>query len=169
MAILPIENHIVNNVNDGYTKVLAHVKKGVSTNTLTWLILGGADFMQKTPVNELAYLNCKVHKYTLLMLSKILDVPMKSMATLLHVSSKTLSRKNDTDILDHLSSSLSIEIASTIAKGLTVFGDIEKLKHWLQHENKALNNQKPFDLLNTPTGLKMVNRIFGRIEEGIYS
>ncbi|WAC15269.1 MbcA/ParS/Xre antitoxin family protein [Dyadobacter pollutisoli] len=66
-------------------------------------------------------------------------------------------------------SSLSIEIANTIAKGLSVFGNVNALNRWLQKGNKALNNQKPFDLMNTPTELKLINQILGRIEEGVYS
>jgi uncharacterized protein (DUF2384 family) len=52
---------------------------------------------------------------------------------------------------------------------LSVFEDAQKLKRWLHKENKALNGQKPFDLLNTPTGIKLVNQILGRIEDGVYS
>ncbi|MEJ7683748.1 MAG: MbcA/ParS/Xre antitoxin family protein [Segetibacter sp.] len=71
--------------------------------------------------------------------------------------------------MDSLTSSLSIEIANTIAKGLSVFEDNNKLNRWLHKENRALQGKKPFDLLKTPTGIKMVNRLLSRIEEGVYT
>ena len=94
---------------------------------------------------------------------------MKDMANLLNISYKTLGRKKNTDLLSSLASSLTIEIADTITKGLYVFEDATKLNRWLHKENKALNGNKPFDLLNTPTGIKLVNQILGRIGEGVYS
>lgn len=94
---------------------------------------------------------------------------MKDMADLLNVSYKTISRKKNKDILDELSSSLIIEIAGTIATGLALFEDAVKLRRWLKKENKALKGKKPIDLLNTPTGIKLVNNILHRIEEGIYT
>ena len=94
---------------------------------------------------------------------------MKDMATLLNISYKTLGRKKGTDVLDSLASSLSIEIANTFTKGLSVFEDPDKFNHWLQKGNRALNGKKPFELLNTPTGIKLVNQVLGRIKEGVYT
>lgn len=110
-----------------------------------------------------------IPKLSVTNLALILDVPMKNMATLLNISYKTLGRKKDTDILDSISSSLSIEIASTIAKGLSVFEDANKLNRWLQKENRGLKGNKPFDLLQTPAGIKLVNQVLTRIEEGVYT
>ena len=110
-----------------------------------------------------------VPKLSIENLANVMDVPMKDMAVLLSLSYKTLARKKKTDVFGDLVSSLSIEIANTIAKGLSVFEDSEKLNRWLHKENKALNMQRPFDLLNTPTGIKLVNQILGRIEDGVYS
>jgi uncharacterized protein (DUF2384 family) len=53
--------------------------------------------------------------------------------------------------------------------GFEVFEDEEKLKHWVNKENKSLNGARPVLLFSTLTGLNMVNDVLGRIEEGIYS
>jgi putative toxin-antitoxin system antitoxin component (TIGR02293 family) len=150
-------------------KVAADMRNGASTGSIAWLILGGNEFMPEKPASDFDFINRNIKKLSVASLASVLNVPMKDMATLLNISYKTLGRKKRSDSLDNLSSSLSIEIANTIAKGITVFDEPEKLNRWLQKENKALNGQKPFDLLNTPTGIKMVNRILGRIEEGVYS
>ncbi len=50
-----------------------------------------------------------------------------------------------------------------------VFEDKEKVKHWMNKENRALNGKKPVQLLDTLTGINMVNDVLGRVEEGVYS
>lgn len=50
-----------------------------------------------------------------------------------------------------------------------VFEDEEKAKQWLNRENRALNGAKPVLLLDTLTGINMVNDVLTRIEEGVYS
>ncbi len=157
--------NIVSVVND-------YLKRNEPSSIITWAMLGGKHFMVARPSSNIDFVTAStkgITKLSVLNLAEVLDVPMKDMAVLLNVSYKTLGRKKKTDLLDSISSSLSIEIANTIAKGLSVFEDADKLNRWLHKENKALKNQKPFDLLNTPTGIKLVNQILGRIEEGVYS
>lgn len=157
----------------GVTKRATHsVRKGDSIQFITWLILGGKEFMPKEPASTLDFIdagNKGIPKFSVSNLAELMDVPMKDMAVLLNVSYKTLGRKKATDLLDGLTSSLSIEIAHTFAKGLSVFENTKQFNHWLQKGNRALKGQKPFDLLNTPTGIKLVNQVLGRIAEGVYT
>ncbi|MEO9144387.1 MAG: antitoxin Xre/MbcA/ParS toxin-binding domain-containing protein [Ginsengibacter sp.] len=137
-----------------------------------WEILGGKQFMPTAPKSVLEYVkiaNKGIKKQSVTRLAGLMKIPMRDMAVLLNISYKTLGRKKETDLMDSVSSSLSIEIAETISKGLTVFEDSDKLTRWLQKENRALQGERPLDLLNTPTGIKMVNRLLVRIEEGIYT
>lgn len=150
----------------------AIIKRKQKFRMTTWEILGGKDFTSKEPVSVLDYVNTGnkgISKQVVIRLAEVMEVPMKDMATLLNISYKTLGRKKLTDTLDSLSSSLSIEIAETISKGISVFEDTAKLNRWLQKENRALQGGKPIEFLNTPTGIKMINRLLGRIEEGIYT
>ena len=139
---------------------------------ITWFMLGGKNFMPLKPTSSIDFViagSKGIPKLSVHNLAVLLDVPMKDMASLLNISYKTLGRKKDTDILSSIASSLTIEIANTITKGLYIFEDAAKLNRWLHKENKALKGNKPFDLLNTPTGIKLVNQILGRIEEGVYT
>jgi len=148
------------------------IRKNASSDIITWLMLGGKEFMPSRPSSVIDFFTASsrgIPKLSLINLATVMNVPMKDIATLLNVSYKTLGRKKKTDMLDSISSSLSIEIANTIAKGLSVFEDSSKLNRWLHKENRALKGQKPFDLLSTPTGIKLVNQILGRIEEGVYT
>lgn len=149
-----------------------YIKRNESINILTWLILGGTQFMPSKPSSTIDFVNASnkgIPKQSVVNLATVLAVPMKDIATLLNLSYKTLGRKKKTDTLDSITSSLSIEIANTISKGVSVFEDADKFNRWLHKENRALKGHKPFDLLNTPTGIKLVNQILGRIEEGVYT
>ena len=152
--------------------LLQNLRKNESADTVTWEMLGGRKFMPAKPASHLDFLMAGtkgIPKLSVVNLSEVLDVPMKDMAVLLNISYKTLGRKKEMDHLDMLASSLSIEIANTVTKGLSVFEDADKFNRWLHKENRALKGLSPFSLLNTPTGIKMVNQVLGRIEEGLYT
>ena len=119
------------------------------------LISIGEEGISKASLDELA-----VH----------LGISRKSMAEdILDLSVKTLERKSPSDKLDKRTSSHAIEIAKLLQHANEVFGDEEKLRRWINKENRALNWMKPISLFATLTGLNMVNDILGRIEEGVYS
>lgn len=155
-----------------WVKIMESVAAEASIDIITWNVLGGKAFMSAKPSSSIDFIIASergIPKLSVENLAGVLAIPMVDMAGLLNVSYKTLGRKKKTDMLDELSSSLSIEIANTVAKGLAVFEDRDKFNRWLQKENRALKGKKPFELLHTPTGIKLVNQILGRIEEGVYS
>lgn len=148
------------------------IKRKNKRSLTAWEILGGKQFTPTVPKTILEYIqiaNKGIKKHSVTRLAQLMNIPMKDMAGLLNISYKTLGRKRDTDTLDSISSSLSIEIAETLSKGLSLFEDPDKLSRWLQKENRSLQGEKPIDFLSTPTGIKMINKLLGRIEEGIYT
>lgn len=148
------------------------IRKKASPNQITWVILGGKKFRARAPETSFDYLTATdkgIPKQAVVNLAEVMDIPMKDIAALLNLSYKTLARKRNTDPLDSLVSSLSIEIAHTVAKGLALFEDTSKLNRWLQKENRALTGKKPIELLNTPTGINLVNKVLLRMEEGVYT
>jgi len=119
------------------------------------LFLTSAEGIPKSSVDELA---------------SHLGVSRKSMAEdILDLSVKTLERKAPADKLDKRTSSHALEIAKVMQHAYEVFEDPEKIKRWINKENRALNGMKPIRLFDTLTGLVMVNDILGRIEHGVYS
>jgi putative toxin-antitoxin system antitoxin component (TIGR02293 family) len=103
-------------------------------------------------------------------LSRNIGVSKKDMAEeILDVSIKTLERKNPSDKLDKKISSHVLEVARVMQHAFDVFEDEEKAKQWLNHANRALNGATPVQLLDTMTGINMVNDVLTRIEEGVYS
>ena len=154
------------------SRTVLGLTKNLSQSEMTWKLLGGRHFMTHKPKTSLEFYGAVrkgVPKLSIDFLAQVMNIPMTKMAILLNLSYKTLTRKNKVDLLDSPVSSHAYEIADTIAKGLGVFEDEERLNRWLNKENRALNGAKPYDLLDTSTGIKLVNQILGRIEEGVYS
>jgi putative toxin-antitoxin system antitoxin component (TIGR02293 family) len=48
-------------------------------------------------------------------------------------------------------------------------GNREKAARWLRKPNRALQQKRPIDLLESDVGARMVERALGRIEHGVYS
>lgn len=88
---------------------------------------------------------------------------------ILDLSVKTIERKKDSDKLDKRTSSHIIEITKVVEHAFQVFEDGEAVQKWLSTPNRALNNFKPVELFDMPTGILMVDQVLGRIEEGVYS
>ncbi|RAJ10990.1 putative toxin-antitoxin system antitoxin component (TIGR02293 family) [Chitinophaga skermanii] len=147
-------------------------QKAPTKGKVVYMILGGEKNIHRAVNSELDYLDLSIHgipKSSIISIAEYLDIPMKDMADLVNLSPKTLERKKNTDLLSEVVSSQAIEIASTIAHGIEVFDDMETFKHWLNKENRAIAGKKPLEIMNTATGLKIINTILTRIEEGVYS
>lgn len=137
----------------GIASLLGLVAKTIVSNFD--MIRLGADGITKDSVNTLA---------------SHIGISRKNMAEdIFDISVKTLERKDGNTRLDKKTSSHAVEIAKVVQHAYEVFQDKEKVKLWINRENKALNNLKPVQLFDTLSGLNMVNDILGRIQEGVYS
>lgn len=143
-----------------------------NTNTLIALLGGKASV--KKPVlsgfDLIALSNEGVTRKAIESLAQYIGVSQKTFAeNILNISVKTVERKKPTDKLDKKISSHIIEVAKVIQHARKVFEDNDKVVSWFNKPNRALNQKQPADLLDTFTGLQMVDDILGRIEEGVYS
>src|SRR5690606_33312094 len=89
--------------NSGNSSIIQRVnellREGSSTSDITWAILGGKSFMAKKPVSGIEFLRASedgISKQSILNLAAVMNIPMKDMAALLNISSKTLSRRRKT-------------------------------------------------------------------------
>jgi putative toxin-antitoxin system antitoxin component (TIGR02293 family) len=111
-----------------------------------------------------------VQKEFIDVLANDLGITRKAMAEdILNVSVKTMERKTKTEKLDKRISSHALEVAKVLQHAFEVFENEEKVKRWVNKENRALNDKKPVELFDTLTGINMVSDILVRIEEGVYS
>lgn len=90
-------------------------------------------------------------------------------AEFLNISTKSLSRYDQ--LADYhfksLHSEKIIELAEVTQAGLDVFGDMDKLKLWLNTPNFALGKLKPIELLSDSYGKELVLTELTRINHGI--
>lgn len=62
-----------------------------------------------------------------------------------------------------------LRAARVVVRAIDAFGSGEKASKWLRTANRALRGETPMSLLETDLGARMVERILGRIEHGVYS
>jgi putative toxin-antitoxin system antitoxin component (TIGR02293 family) len=114
--------------------------------------------------------NTGITKASVNTLADYLGVSRKYISeNILDLSVKTMERKEDGERLSRKISSHALEIAKLLQHAYHVFRNEDKLKRWLNRENRALNNMKPVELLDTLSGLVLVDDVLGRIEEGVYT
>jgi putative toxin-antitoxin system antitoxin component (TIGR02293 family) len=107
---------------------------------------------------------------TLTLLAKELSVERKTVARVVGISDRTLSRRiaNHTR-LSAEESDRTVRLARIVALATDTFGTSQKASLWLQTPNHVLEGQTPLSLLDTDAGVRSVETILGRIAWGVYS
>ncbi len=100
---------------------------------------------------------------------EVLDISMDKLSELLHISHRTLQRKEDDDLLSVYSTEQLFEIAEVVSEGIDVFDTLENFRTWLHSSPYIFNGQKPLDFLDTRFGIQYVKNTLGRIAHGIPS
>ena len=94
---------------------------------------------------------------------------MNELANFLDISLKSLQRyKKTSKNFKSLQSEKIIELAEVTKVGLDVFGELDKLKLWLNTPNYSLGNFKPIELLKYSYGKELVIGELTRINYGIF-
>lgn len=135
-------------------------------------VLGGIDQVGQVVNSDIDLITISrkgLPKSTVYSLSQVLDVSMERLSELLHISHRTLQRKDDDDLLNVSISEQVFEIAEVVSEGIDVFGNLEKFRAWLHSSPYIFNGQKPLDFLDTRFGLQYIKNILGRIAHGIPS
>ena len=60
-------------------------------------------------------------------------------------------------------------VIRVIDRAEDTLGDRGKAHHWLRTTNRALAGERPIDLLDSDGGVRMVERLLGRIEYGVFA
>ncbi len=110
-----------------------------------------------------------INKKNLLFLAKKIEFDLKELASILHISERTLQRYTTSKILSPDVSERAIQLARLYCKGEDVFGDLEQFKKWMQYPSTALGMKKPKELLDTTFGFQLLNEELTKIEYGIFS
>jgi len=135
-------------------------------------ILGGSVAVGQPIRNDIDLIEISrkgLPKFMVQTISNILSISMEKMSQLIHVSYRTIQRKNDNDLLNVYSTEQLLEIAEVTSRGIEVLGSIDAFTKWLHTKLRVLNYKTPIDFLDTTFGTKLINDILGRLEHGVYS
>ena len=93
----------------------------------------------------------------------------KEMAPLLNQSIATLHRQAKAGRLDAPTSERLLLLARLANYGATVFQDQGKFTRWLRRPLRLLGEHSPLGLLDSFTGVQLIEDILDRIEYGVFS
>lgn len=82
---------------------------------------------------------------------------------------RTLAHRKKSQTLSAEQSDRLVRAIRTLTRAEEALGNEEKAARWIRKENRALGGRRPIDLLESDAGVRMVERILGRIEHGVYS
>lgn len=103
-------------------------------------------------------------------LAQDLGLPRSRLAEVLGIPERTLSRRIASESrLTSEESDRAVRFARVLATAKETLGSLEKAGRWLQMPNRALENEAPFELLDTDAGVQSVETVLGRIAYGVYS
>jgi putative toxin-antitoxin system antitoxin component (TIGR02293 family) len=142
----------------------------LNSNVVHWLGISEAAAKKiNTNFDYIKFTNAGVTKSSINALADYMGISRKYISeNIFEVSVKTMERKDEKEKLNKKISSHALEIAKVFQHAYAVFRDEEKVKQWLNRTNRALNNMKPVELLDTLSGIVLVDDVLGRIEEGVY-
>lgn len=98
-----------------------------------------------------------------------LSLTDKELARLLSLSIRTFHRIGLEGKLDAVASERLLLLEQLARHGESVFEDLGVFARWLRRPLRVLSGHAPLDLMDTSTGLTLVDTILGRIEYGVYS
>ncbi|RZA15008.1 MAG: DUF2384 domain-containing protein [Proteobacteria bacterium] len=102
-------------------------------------------------------------------IASLLAISDKEMARLLNQSVATFHRQAKAGRLDPSTSERLLLLSQLATYGASVFQDQGKFTRWLRRPLRLLGERSPLDLLDSLTGIQLVDDILGRIEYGVFS
>jgi putative toxin-antitoxin system antitoxin component (TIGR02293 family) len=148
----------------------------ITTSTLSPIIryLGGKQALRgaKTPESDYEYMaliNAGLPKLSFDHLLHITGLPLTEMADIFNLTDRTLRRYHPDTILNREQSERAVELAQLYSRGAEVLGSLEYFQEWVNSPIPALGGKKPKACLGTSLGIRLLTKILGRVEYGVYS
>ena len=138
-------------------------------NSSPMVAMMGSQYANPTDFDLLQLARKGITKKALLALAKKISLTLEEIATVLHISERTLQRYTPTTLVKTEYADKAIELARLYERGIEVLGSERAFSGWIKTPNLALGGEIPFNLLDTRIGFKMVLDILGRIEHGVFS
>jgi putative toxin-antitoxin system antitoxin component (TIGR02293 family) len=107
---------------------------------------------------------------SLLHFQKHAAISLNDLASLVSITSRTLSRRKSQGRLQPDESDRLVRIARLFALANGLFeGDSDAARVWLQTPKRALGGHTPLEYARTELGAREVESLIGRLEHGVYS
>jgi putative toxin-antitoxin system antitoxin component (TIGR02293 family) len=130
-------------------------------------MLGLAGF-HKMDSNDYIFIVRKgLSKKTMFEFMSLADLSQTEMASIVHISDRTLRRYTDDQLLSQDQTERLLLIARLYSKGEEVFGSLSSFREWMDSKILGIGDIKPKELLDTSLGIGMLMDELGRIEHGV--
>jgi putative toxin-antitoxin system antitoxin component (TIGR02293 family) len=103
-------------------------------------------------------------------LQRSTDLPLETIAQIVGIPSRTLSRRKAEGRLRPDESDRLLRLSTLFEKAVNLFdGDKAAAMQWLRTPQPALGGQPPLDFARTEVGACEVRDLIGRLEHGVYT
>jgi len=105
---------------------------------------------------------------TLERLQRVLNLPTSRLCELLRIPARTLARRRASKRLQPDESDRLVRLARLVGMTLQLFeGDLAESRSWLTAPQRALGERLPLEFASSEVGAREVEKLIGRIEQGI--
>src|SRR5829696_6615255 len=103
-------------------------------------------------------------------LQQQMDLATKDMAALLDIKFRTFLRRKETGRLQPAESDRVLRTSKLFARAQDLFnGDQKAARGWLMNPQRALGGAVPLEIAKTEVGAREVEKIIGRLEQGVFT
>lgn len=141
---------------------------GYANFTPLGVMMGGL-YEAPSDFDLLALARTGISKRSVLALARKISLTIEEIATVLHISERTLQRYTPTTLVKTEHADRAIELARLYERGAAVLGNESEFNTWMRTPNHALNNEIPLHLLDTSIGFDLILQTLGRMEYGVFS
>jgi putative toxin-antitoxin system antitoxin component (TIGR02293 family) len=99
-------------------------------------------------------------------LSTFLGATAPQLMRVIVSNDRTAQRRKEQGALTVEESDRLARVARVTQRAVDAFGDVDQAREWLQRPNRALEGERPLELLGTDAGAELVTDELGRIEYG---
>jgi putative toxin-antitoxin system antitoxin component (TIGR02293 family) len=101
-------------------------------------------------------------------LQRVLDMPTSRLSEVLRIPARTLARRRSAKRLQPDESDRLVRLARLVGLTLRLFeGDVAEARRWLGTRQRSLGDRAPLEFASSEVGMREVENLIGRLEQGI--
>ena len=123
----------------------------------------------KSNFEKMEQVRSGISKSVLVEIKNRINIDYDSLSIIIGTTKTTIHNKKNDEKFGSTVSEKIVALFDLYEFGYSVFEDKLNFEKWIQTSNRALDNKRPIELLDTIFGIDEVKNIIGRIEHGVYS